>query len=398
MKYNHLFFGVAVATLILVSSCKDNVNRDNIENIFEQQDSVMLKADLDPKNFQQEINDKYINLFTLKNDNGLEAVFTNYGQRLVSLYVPDSKGNFDDVVLGFGSLQQYRKAKEKFFGATIGRYGNRIANGQFKLDDSIYQLAKNNGENHLHGGNKGFESVVWNARQISDYKLEFTRTSPDGEEGYPGNLKVKVHYELTNENELKINYYATTDKPTPVNLTHHSFFNLSGAGNGSINNHKLMINADAFTPIDEGLIPTGELKKVTNTPFDFRELKSIGKDLDTTANEQLRRAKGYDHNFVLNNKSLGSNEIILAARVVEPMSGRTMEVFTNEPGLQFYGGNFLNGKTKGKSGKPYDFRGAFCLETQHFPDSPNQDNFPSTILKPDEEYRSVCIYKFGTLQ
>ncbi len=397
MKNYTLLFRIAIIA-VLVSSCKNNSDANKNEATLEQQEDSIVHNNLNPNKFKEEIRGDSTGLFMLKNANGLEAVFTNYGQRLVSLYVPDSKGDFDDVVLGFGSLAEYQNAKEKYFGASIGRYGNRIANGRFSLNDSIYKLAQNNGKNHLHGGIKGFESLIWNVRQISDHELEFTRISPDGEEGYPGNLEVKVQYDLTNNNELKINYYAVTDKPTPINLTHHSFFNLSGEGNGSINSHRLMINADAFTPIDEGLIPTGELRPVVNTPFDFRKLKPIGEDLDTLKNEQLRRAKGFDHNFVLNNKSTTSNELILAAKVVEPVSGRVMEVLTNEPGLQFYGGNFLDGKTQGKSGKPYEFRGAFCLETQHFPDSPNQDQFPSTILKPGEEYRSTCVYKFGTVQ
>lgn len=379
---------------MLLSGCKNHSEKDNNSQPAEK-DTLLQTLNIQQDKFQEEIDGKKTDLYVLQNENGLKAIFTNYGQRLVSLYVPDENGDFKDVVLGFSNLDEYRNAKEKYFGASIGRYGNRIAQGQFKLNDSVYKLAKNNGENHLHGGNKGFESVVWNANQISDHELEFSRTSPDGEEGYPGNLKVKVHYDLTNENELVINYYATTDKSTPVNLTHHSFFNLAGEGNGNINEHLLMINADAFTPVDESLIPTGELKPVKETPFDFRELKPIGKDLDTTQNEQLRRAKGYDHNFVLNTEPVNDKGLVLAAEVVEPQSGRTLKVFTNEPGLQFYGGNFLNGKTKGKSGKAYEFRGSFCLETQHFPDSPNQEKFPSTILKPGEEYRSTCVYKFG---
>ncbi|WP_281989553.1 aldose epimerase family protein [Aquimarina aggregata] len=363
------------------------------EKTEENKQQIELFRTLNPLDFKGEINGQKVDFFVLKNSNGIEVAFTNYGQRLVSLMIPDKNGNFEDVVLGFSTLDQYKTAKERYFGAIIGRYGNRIAKGTFSIGDSIYRLATNNGTNHLHGGIKAFNMVVWDANQISDNEIEFSRISPDGEEGYPGNLKVKVYYILTNDNELKINYTAITDKPTIINLTHHSFFNLAGEGNGTINDHLLMINADQYTPVDNSLIPLGELKKVTGTPFDFTKSKLIRKDL-LIENQQLAYGKGYDHNFVLNNSPKNKDGLVLAAKVTEPGSGRVMEVYTNEPGLQFYGGNFLTG-TIGKKGKPYIFRGAFCLETQHFPNSPNQSNFPSTLLNPGETYTSICTYKFS---
>lgn len=376
----------------IILACQSKTKKEGGEIMKDEKSSLTAAKVTD---FDTIINDKKVGLYHLTNGNGLEITFTNYGQRLVSLFTPDRKGNFDDIVLGFDTLKGYHEANEKYFGATIGRYGNRIAKGRFSLDGEEYTLATNNGENHLHGGEKGFESVVWNLAFQSENQIEFSRTSPDGEEGYPGNLSVRVNYLLTEANELVIKYTAETDKKTVVNLTHHSFFNLKGHGNGTINNHMLLINADQFTPVDKGLIPTGELRKVENTPFDFRTLKPIGQDLDSE-NQQLKYGLGYDHNFVLNNGSDSKNSdgLSLAAKVVEPETGRTMEVWTNEPGLQFYGGNFLKGD-KGKLGKTYDFRGAFCLETQHFPDSPNQKNFPSTQLGPGEMYTSTCVYTFS---
>jgi aldose 1-epimerase len=341
--------------------------------------------------FAGTIDGKKVELFTLKNSNGLTAQITNFGGRLVSLWVPGKNGNFEDIVTGYNTLDGYLNSGEIYYGALIGRYGNRIAKGEFMLNDTAYTLVRNNGENHLHGGTKGFNDVVWDAVQTDAQTLVLTYTSPHMEEGYPGNLDVKVQYQLTDENELKIEYWAATDRPTPVNLTHHSFFNLKGDGNGTINDHLLQINADFYTPVDEGLIPTGEIAPVEGTPMDFRAPTAIGERVDADF-EQLKYGMGYDHNWVLVPAESGLN---FAARVVEPASGRTMEVYTNEPGLQFYGGNFLDGSDTGKYGRPYDFRTSFCLETQHFPDSPNQPEFPSTILNPGEEYYSVCVYKFG---
>ena len=356
---------------------------------------------LKKNNFETIIDGHSIGLFRLTNKYGIEVVFTNYGQRLVSLKVPDKNGKMDDIVLGFSTLDEYLNANEPYFGGTIGRYGNRIAYGEFSLGGEKYMLATNNGENHLHGGNIGFNKVAWNTKILGDNEIEFTRLSPDLEEGYPGNLNVKVHYLLTDDNELQINYEAITDKATVVNLTHHSFFNLKGDGNGTINDHILMINADNYTPVNKALIPIGEIAPVIGTPFDFTAPKTIAKDLEIK-NSQLEFGNGYDHNFVLNSKPKNRDGLVIAARITEPKSGRVMEVYTDEPGLQFYGGNFLQSKDVGKRGKPYIYiyiyRGAFCLETQHFPDSPNQSNFPSTLLQPNEIYKSTCIYKFGTIK
>ena len=345
---------------------------------------------LNKNDFFKNINGKETTIYVLKNRNGLVSEITNYGARVVSLWVPDNNGNFDDIVLGFENIDDYINAKEKYFGATIGRYGNRIKEGKFLINDKEYYLEKNNGLNHLHGGNMGFSDVVWNAKQIDNQTLELNYFSKNMEEGYPGNLNVKIIYHLNNKDELKIEYFAKTDESTHVNLTHHSFFNLLGAGNETINEHLLYINANSFTPVDETLIPTGNIELVANTPFDFSVPTKIGKRINQEDN-QLNYGKGYDHNYVLNNSQ---SEEIIAAKVYEKKSGRTLEVYTNEPGMQFYAGNFLSG-TIGKHGKSYKKRSAFCLETQHFPNSPNQKNFPSTILKPNEEYYSICIYKFS---
>ena len=345
---------------------------------------------LNKNDFFKNIKGKETTIYVLKNRNGLVSEITNYGARVVSLWVPDNNGNFDDIVLGFDNIDDYINAKEKYFGATIGRYGNRIKEGKFLINDKEYYLEKNNGLNHLHGGNMGFSDVVWNAKQIDNQTLELNYFSKNMEEGYPGNLNVKIIYHLNNKDELKIEYFAKTDESTHVNLTHHSFFNLLGAGNETINEHLLYINANSFTPVDETLIPTGNIELVANTPFDFSVPTKIGKRINQEDN-QLNYGKGYDHNYVLNNSQ---SEEIIAAKVYEKKSGRTLEVYTNEPGMQFYAGNFLSG-TIGKHGKSYKKRSAFCLETQHFPNSPNQKNFPSTILKPNEEYYSICIYKFS---
>ncbi len=346
---------------------------------------------LNSSDFEKGVDGKQVSLYTLKNNSGMVAEITNYGGKVVSLWMADKHGNYEDIVLGYSDIDGFLTAKEKYFGALIGRYGNRIAKGKFTLAGNEYTLATNNGENHLHGGNKGYDAVVWDAKQINDQTLELSYLSKDMEAGYPGNLTIKVKYQLTDNNELKTEYWATTDKPTVVNLTHHSFFNFNGAGNGTINNHFLQINAPYYTPVDKGLIPTGAIATVENTPMDFRKLTAIGTRVDANF-QQLKYGLGYDHNFVLNQNMNGLN---YAAKVVESISGRTMEVYTNEPGLQFYGGNFLDGSIKGKGNKAYKHRTAFCLETQHFPDSPNQPHFPSTRLDPGETYHSICIYKFS---
>ena len=389
----NIFFLVIFLLLVSFNQKKEGSEKSKVKSGKPDTVFTNLKSKIDPKQFESVTDGKSTRLYVIKNKNGLEATFTNYGQRLVSLMVPDKNGIFEDIVLGFSTLKEYQTKKGAYFGATIGRYANRIANGEFSIDGKTYKLATNSGKNHLHGGVKGFNNVVWNANQINNNEIEFTRISPDMEEGYPGNLKVTVHYTLTNDNELQITYYATTDKPTIVNLTHHSFFNLAGEGNGDVNNHLLMINADFFTPVNQDLIPTGAIEKVQGSPFDFTSFKSMGQHLNDD-NKQLQYAKGYDQNYVLNKTLKNRQGLVLAAKVIEPNSGRIMEVYTNEPGIQFYEGNFLDGSVIGKSGKSYVFRGAFCLETQHFPNSPNQPNFPSTILKPNETYQSTCIYKF----
>jgi aldose 1-epimerase len=335
-----------------------------------------------------------VDLYTLANSKGMEATITNYGGVVVSLKVPDRSGRSADVVLGFDKFEGYL-TDPPYFGAIVGRYGNRIAKGRFTLNGREYKLAQNNGENALHGGLRGFDKRVWTARDVSGAAgpaLELTYVSKDGEEGYPGTLTSKVVYTLTDNSELKIDYTATTDKDTVVNLTNHSYFNLAGQGEGDVLGHLVQITADRFTPVDTGLIPTGELRPVSGTPFDFRKPAAIGARINDN-DEQLRIGKGYDHNFVLNS---GGGSLALAARVTEPKSGRVMEVLTTEPGLQFYTGNFLDGTIRGKGGKVYNQRYGFCMETQHFPDSPNKPKFPSTVLKPGAQYRTTTVYRFST--
>jgi aldose 1-epimerase len=337
-----------------------------------------------------------VEVYTLRNSKGMEARVTNYGGIILSLMVPDRDGKLADVVLGYDSISGYLK-ESPYFGAIIGRYGNRIAGGHFTLDGKEYTLAQNDGSNHLHGGIKGFDKVVWHAEPFDrdgGRGLVFTYTSPNGEEGYPGTLQARVTYTLTDDNELIFDYHATTDQATPVNLTQHSYFNLAGAGNGDILNHVVTINADRFTPVDSTLIPTGELRSVEGTPFDFRTPTPIGARINE-ADQQLVFGKGYDHNFVLN-KTGDASQPTLAAKVVEPTTGRVMEVRTTEPGLQFYSGNFLDGSLIGKNGVAYKHRYGFAMETQHFPDSPNQPNFPSTILQPGQDYNSRTVYTFST--
>lgn len=340
-----------------------------------------------------------IKLYTLQNELGTTVKITNYGAIVTSIITADRNGKYADIALGYNSVEEYMNAVDRpYFGAVVGRYGNRIAKGTFKLNGETYTLATNNGPNHLHGGIIGFDKVVWNARPISGKGftgLELTYRAKDREEGYPGNLQCKVVYKLNISNELVIQYTATTDKATPVNLTNHTYFNLAGEGSGTILDHQLSINADHYTPVDETLIPTGEIAPVKGTPFDFTTAKTIGRDVGQD-NEQLKFGLGYDHNFVLN-KPKQAGEMTLAATVLEPVSGRFMEVLTQEPGVQFYCGNFLDGRLKGKSGKPYVHRGGFCLETQHYPDSPNKKSFPTTILQPGETYNTQTIYRFSVL-
>jgi len=336
-----------------------------------------------------------IKLYTLKNDNGMVVKVTNYGAIITSLMVPDRNGKLADVALGYNRVEDYINAVNKpYFGAVVGRYGNRIAKGQFTIDGETYSLLKNDGENHLHGGALGFDKVVWDVQDDpSKNSIVLTYLAKNKEEGYPGNLQLKVAYTLTKDNSLIVEYLATTDKATPVNVTQHTYFNLKGEGEGTILDHELMLNAKKYTPVDKGLIPTGETPSVEGTPFDFTTAKAIGRDI-SVENEQLTFGGGFDHNWILD-RGDKDNELTLAARVYEPTSGRVMEIHTTEPAVQFYCGNFLDGRLTGKSGKPYVYRGGFCLETQHYPDSPNQPNFPSTILKPGDQYKSKTVFRFS---
>jgi aldose 1-epimerase len=377
---------VCIAMIALLGMVMMPVERGNA--------AEMAKA-MEKKAFGTTPDGKSADLYTLTNKHGMQVTITNYGGSIVSIVVPDKSGKLGDVALGYDTLDGY-VADKNFFGALIGRYGNRIGNAQFKIDGVTYTLAKNNGENTLHGGIKGFNKALWDAKDISkgdEPALELEYTSNDGEEGFPGKLMVTVVYTLTSKNELKIEYRATTDKKTVVNLTNHSYFNLSGPGSGEIGKSVIRINADEFTPVDSGLIPTGELKRVQGTPFDFRKPMEIGAKIDAD-DEQIKLGKGYDHNFVLNKEKPAG--LTFAARVEEPTTGRVLEVWTTEPGIQFYTSNFLDGTVHGKGGIAYQHRTAFCLETQHFPDSPNKPSFPSTMLSPGQTYHTTTIYKFST--
>ena len=335
-----------------------------------------------------------VDIYTLKNANGIEIKITNYGGIVTSIRLPDREGRFDDVALGYDNLQDYVD-NNPYFGCIVGRYGNRIGNAKFTLGEEEYALAKNDGENSLHGGLKGFDKVLWDAEPVmgeESQSLKLTYLSKDGEEGFPGNLSVTVTYTLTDDNSFIIDYQATTDQTTIVNLTNHTYWNLAGEGSGDILEHELMLNADSFTPVGQGLIPTGEISSVQNTPMDFRKPTAIGDRIDSD-DEQLKLGRGYDHNWVLNR--VISNEPELAATVYEAASGRFMEILTTEPGIQFYSGNFLDGSITGKCGEPYEARNGFCLETQHFPDSPNKPEFPSVALNPGEVYKTRTVHKFS---
>jgi len=342
--------------------------------------------------FEAVIDAKQTELFVLKNHAGMRAAITNYGGRLVSLWVPDKKGKFTDIVIGFNSVQAYQKSSEPYFGAIIGRYANRIARGKFSLDGREYTLFPNSGVNSKHGGKKGYQAVVWDAKKIDDSTLALTYLSKDMEEGFPGNLKIKVTYSLTGANGLKCAYEAATDKKTVVNLTNHSFFNLNGRGTGSMLNHVVQIYADKYLLIDSGLIPTGEMDYVKGSPFEFTKPEIIAKRIGQN-NEQLKNGKGYDHSFVLNRSKKES--LNHAAKVTGDKSGIVMDIYTEEPGLQFYSGNALRGKNIINDGSRDEYRTAFAMETQHFPDSPNQPSFPTTVLKPGDKYKTTTIYKFS---
>ena len=343
--------------------------------------------------FQAEVEGKQVSLYTLQAGD-LTMQVTNFGARVVSLWTPDKNGSYEDIVLGYNNIETYlNNPGERFLGAVVGPYANRIAAGTYSIGEETYNFPQNNNGQTLHGGDFGLDRVVWDVFAADSSSIVFTYTHADGQEGMPGNLEIFMTYTLTPENEFKVEYLAQTDKPTHVNISHHSFFNLKGEGNGTINDHVLYINASKTTPVDSVLIPSGEIVSVEGTPFDFRTPKAIGQDVNVE-NEQLKNGAGYDHNWVLDRTT--PSDLELAASVYEPASGRYMEVWTDQPALQFYGGNFFDGTTKGKYDKALNYRESIALETQKYPDSPNHDNFPSTLLSPGEEYTHVCVYRFST--
>ncbi|WP_214070969.1 aldose epimerase family protein [Mucilaginibacter sp. dw_454] len=377
------FIAGLLPVVLVAAACNSSSTKSTVDSV--KTDSV-AKTDTSTKKTA---------FYVIKNKNNVKAVFTNYGGRIVSLFVPDKKGNTIDVVTGFKTVDEYRKSTEPYFGATIGRYGNRIAKGKFTLDGKPVTLTINNGPNTLHGGKAGFQNVVFDAKQLDDHTIQFSYLAKDMEGGFPGNLNVKVTYSINDQDELHMDYEATTDKTTVCNLTNHAFFNLNGEGSGTILNHLVQIMAEKYTPVDSTLIPTGKLEPVAGTPFDFTKPTTIGARINTV-NEQLKNGKGYDHNFVLSGTQAG--KFSHAATVVGDKSGIVMDVFTQEPGLQFYSGNFMLSKNTFKGGKKDDFRTAFAMETQHFPDSPNEPSFPTTTLKPGETYKTSSYYKFSVVK
>lgn len=384
-RSNHIFVYILLSLLlfVLVPACRSSSEPDSI-------------FQLSAEDFRRTVNGKETNLFSLKNG-AVQMNVTNYGARIVSLRVPDRQGECADVVLGFGSIDEYLAASEPFHGATIGRVANRMADGKFTLDSVEYSLPVNNVTNQLHGGEGGFHNQVWEVNVANDTSITMSYRSADGEMGYPGNLEVAVTYRLSPANELLISYEATTDRRTPVMLTNHAFFNLGGEGSGSINDHLLEINAERFIVVDSTLIPTGEVASVDGTVLDFRQPKRVGQDLPKQPEDRhLSNGGGYDHNWVLKKDNPG--EMGFAGSVLEPESGRKLTVYTEEPVLLFYGGNFLDGTDTGKVGEPFRYREAFCLETQHYPDSPNHDHFPSIILAPGERYQTSSVYAFSVEQ
>src|ERR1700761_659789 len=389
MNLRNLSLGALSACMAMLGACSQPNNKTSTSTTMK--DSITygkLPAD---SAFEKTVDGKQTHLYILKNKNGMEAAITNYGGRLVSLLVPDSAGKMIDVAVGISSVDGYIKSTEPYYGATIGRYGNRIAKGHFTLEGKQYTLATNNPPNTLHGGKKGYQDVVWDAKKINDQTLELTYLSKDMEEGFPGNLTIKVTYTITDDNSFKCEYEATTDKTTVVNLTNHAYFNLNGEGSGTILNHVVQLRADNYTPVDSTLIPTGKIETVKGTPLDFTTPVAIGARIND-ANEQLKNGKGYDHNFVLDKHDINQP----VATVKGDKTGIVMEIYTEEPGLQFYSGNFMQGKNVMKYGEKDDYRTAFAMETQHYPDSPNQPQFPSTVLKPGQVYKTQSIYKFKT--
>lgn len=388
MKYKY-FLPMAAGCMLLFAAC--NPSGQQKGNADSAAVDTAKQAALPEKGaFEKTVDGKPTSLYVLKNARGMEAAITNYGGRLVSLLVPDQSGKLTDVIVGFDSVDGFQHSTEPYFGATIGRYGNRLAKGKFSLAGKNYKIFTNNGQNTLHGGKKGFQDVVWDAKQLNDSTLELSYLSKDMEEGFPGNLKVTVTYGLTKDNGLMINYKATTDKTTVLNLTNHGFWNLNGVGSGTVLGHLMQIDADSFTPVDSTLIPTGAITKVSGTPFDFNKATTIGARIDIK-NVQLINGKGYDHNYVLNQHA----DSKAVARVEGDKSGIVMEVFTTEPGMQFYSGNFMQSKNTMKGGGKDDIHTAFALETQHFPDSPNQPKFPSTVLQPGQTYATHTLYQFS---
>jgi aldose 1-epimerase len=374
---------ILLIALLFVGACNNSSN-DKTSSIVQKADSI--KNGITSRTFGS-LEGKPVTQYTLTNAHGMQVSIIDYGGTITGMMVPDKNGNLGDVVLGFDSFDGYLQKNEPYFGALVGRYANRISKAKFTLDEKTYSLAANNNGNSLHGGNKGFDKVMWTAQKISDSSLKLTYQSKDGEEGYPGNLNAQITYTLGSDNSLKIDYSATTDKATPVNLTNHSYFNLSAGQDSTILNHQLQLNADKYTPVDDKLIPTGEILDVKNTPMDFTQPKTIGKDIDKVKG-------GYDHNWILNGRE---NDLKMAATVYEPGSGRFMKVLTTQPGIQFYTGNFLDGTLRfTKKGQRYVQHGALCLETQHYPDSPNRPAFPNTILHAGDTYRQTTIYRFST--
>ncbi|MCM5663395.1 aldose epimerase family protein [Galbibacter mesophilus] len=385
---------LAICAIFTLLQCNTKAKKSSNEN---SEDSSIISSSnfqISTAKFGTLPTGEEVTKYQLTNGNGMQVDVIDYGGIITHLKVPDRDGKLEDVVLGFSNLEDYL-TPAPYFGAIIGRYGNRIKDGKFTLDGHLYTLAKNDDKNHLHGGNKGFDKVIWDVKPIkkdSSVSLQLSYKSADMEEGYPGNLDVRVTYTLDNTNALHVNYEATTDKKTIINLTQHSYFNLTGNFSESILNHEIMIDADAFLPIDETLIPTGEIKKVKNTPFDFKQPKAIGKEIDAV-NEQLKRGLGYDHCWILNDQNQGQR---LVATAFEPNSGRLLEIYSDQPGLQFYSGNFLDSTLPAKGGGKYAKRTGFALETQHYPDSPNQADFPSVILQPGEKYSTKTTFKFTT--
>lgn len=374
--------GVLPACVLLMAACNSSTNNSATDSLAT--DSAAMASDTGEL--------KGASFYVLTNKNNVKAVFTNYGGRLASLWVPDKRDTLTDVVVGFKTAKQFKESTEPYFGATIGRYGNRIAKGKFMLDGKEVQLTINNGPNTLHGGKFGFQDVMFNAEQPNPQTVVFTYVSKDMEGGFPGNLNVKVTYSLNDANELHMDYEATTDKTTVCNLTNHAFFNLNGEGSGTILDHKVWFNAAKYTPVDSTLIPTGTLDPVAGTPFDFNKPTAIGARINVK-NEQLKNGAGYDHNYVL--RSEGAGKFTHAATAIGDKSGIVMDIYTQEPGLQFYSGNFMQGKNTFKNGSKDDYRTAFAMETQHFPDSPNQPSFPTTTLKPGQVYKTSSYYKFS---